>query len=84
MCSRPSDQSRLLRLQEDGELASSKASDGSLALGDSLANVYKLGERKWRRSTSRRPKASVHNTRFAAMKQRWRRGRADVQNDVDE
>lgn len=67
-----------MHLQEDGELASSPASDGALALGDSLAKVYKLGERKWRRSTSRRPEASARNTRFAAMKRRWRGG-SDVQ-----
>lgn len=66
-------------MQEDGELASSPASDGSLALGDSLANVYKLGERKWRRSTSRRPEACAKYTRFAAMKRRWRGG-ADVRD----
>ena len=74
MCGKPSDQARRLHLQEDGELAILPASDESLALGDSLANVYKLGERKWRRSTSRRPEACAKNTRFAAMNRRWRGG----------
>jgi hypothetical protein len=68
-----------MQSQEDGDLATSLTSAGSLALGESLANVYKLGERKWRRSTRKRPKARANNTRFAAMKRRWRVG-ADVQD----
>jgi hypothetical protein len=68
-----------MQSQEDGDLATSLTSAGSLALGESLANVYKLGERKWRRSTSRRPEACANTTRFAAMKRRWRGG-AGVQD----
>jgi hypothetical protein len=68
-----------MQSQEDGELASSPTLDSTVALGESLANVYKLGERKWRRSTRKRPKACANNIRFAAMKRRWRVG-ADVQD----
>ena len=64
--------------QEDGQLASFAASHGTLAESKSLANVYKLGERKWRRN-SKRPEACAYTARFTAMKQRWR-GEADVQD----
>ena len=77
-CNRLSAKARWMQSQEDGELASSHASDGTLAESKSLANVYKLGERRWRRN-SKRAEACAYTARFTAMKQRWRSG-ADVQD----
>jgi hypothetical protein len=74
-----SDQVLQISSQEDGKLASCPASDGTLAVSTSLANVYKLGERKWRRNR-KRPEACAYTARFTAMKQRWR-GEADVRDD---
>jgi hypothetical protein len=67
-----------MQSQEDGKLASSPASDGALADVKSLANVYKLGERKWRRN-SKRPEACAYTAPFTALTRRWR-GEADVQD----
>jgi hypothetical protein len=77
VCCLQSGQPQCICPQEDGQLASLPTSDSSLA-PNPLANVYKLGERKWRRNV-KHSEANAYNGWFTAVKRRWRRG-ASVQD----
>lgn len=69
----------MLSLQ-DGELTVAADTNGALSSDDSLANVYKLGERKWRRNRKRRRRRDYITATFAAAKRRWQ-GSAAADSD---
>jgi hypothetical protein len=79
-CHRLTDQ-RALRSLQDGELTVAADLSGVLSSDDALANVYKLGERKWRRNRKQRRRRDYITAPFAAAKRRWQES-ATADSDI--